>query len=186
MDIYTVITTVVPLDKCKDFIYAPETLKLMPKIISFVEFDGEERMERARDLLRHDADWSDIEGYDLVCIPKMFTKDNDIILEEVCDIFSKMKMENRYMKYHLGRCLQCMIHKYAKTWNDVVRLEGVIKMCNLNMDADTYIEQIEEKGIKKGYGKGELNMARRFAEEFGIDKATAISGFSKDQILNGL
>lgn len=182
--VYSVITTIVPLENCMESYSPSETMLYLPKIISFNEFDGDKRLENARIKVRNDEEWDDVEGYDLVNIPKMFDKGNDIALEEVCELFSQMRMSNRFIKYALGRCLQCMISKYAKSLDDVFRLEEMINMVSLKGDADAYIEEIREEARVEGKLEERLDLARKFARSFDIDEVARISGLSKDQILS--
>lgn len=180
LPVFSVITTTVPLEGCDQYVFSSPTNKFLPIIISFNEFDGNQRLEKARIKVRNNEWWNDVEGYDLVNIPKMFDDGNDMILEEVCVLFSKMRMENKYIKYALGRCLRCMISKYAITLDDVARLEGVIDMFKLKGDAYAYLEEIREEGRVEG----RVDLARKIAERLGMAEAVEISGLSEDQILN--
>jgi hypothetical protein len=59
-------------------------------------------------------------------IPKMFTSNQDIVLEEVCELLPHAKIEDNDFKLELIFEMQCVIHKYAKTLDDIERLEGEI------------------------------------------------------------
>ena len=200
--VYSVITTSLPLDKCMDTYSSTETFKYTPHIISFKEFDGEKRLEEARARVIKEEFFDGIQGYDLINIPKMFDENNAEILEEVCELFSKMKMEDQDMKFRLSMALAAVISIYAKTDKDIIRLKEVINMIEVRSDTRQFIlesfhEELEEERLKgiqkaeeekqKGIQKAEeekLSLARQFAEKIDIEIVAEISGFSKEEILN--
>ena len=85
----------------------------------------------------------------------MFKKDNELILEEVCKLLSQMKVEDLEFRENMKICMQCVIHKYAKTIEDIQRLEEVIK---LTRKFETYEETLtrigKEEGIEQGIEQG--------------------------------
>lgn len=195
LPVYSAITTPIPLNKCTKVYCPSETLKFLPRIISFNEFDGEERLEYARAKIDKNETFSDIECYDLINIPKMFDENRTEVLEEVCNIFSKIKIEDKEEKFRLTNCLKCVINKYAETIEDINRLIEVIDMVKVTEDTrqivrDVFKEELEEasekaeeKGMEKGIKKERVNLARKFAERFNIDEVAEISGLTKEQIL---
>ena len=154
--VVSVITTTVPLDKCLKEMKISETKILKPIIISFPEFDGEEKLENLRNKINRGEIVDEMEALDLLFITKMFKKDNEIILEEVCELLSKLKVEDPEFKENMKTCMQCVIHKYAKTIEDIKRLEKVI---NLTRTFKTFEETLKsigkEEGEKIGIEKGE-------------------------------
>ena len=119
--VVSVITTTVPLEKCLKEMKISETKILKPIIISFPEFDGEEKLENLRNKINNGKIIDEMEALDLLFITKMFKKDNELILEEVCELLSKMKVEDLEFKENMKICMQCVIHKYAKTIEDIQR-----------------------------------------------------------------
>ena len=89
-----------------------------------------------------------------------------------------------------------MIHKYAKTLDDINRLEEVINMTKVVNHRKEFIKNIQQKGIKQGINQGrkegikqgqkegEIKLARKIAETIGIEETTKITGISKEEILN--
>ena len=153
--VVSVITTTVPLEKCLKEMKISETKILKPIIISFPEFDGEEKLENLRNKINNGKIIDEMEALDLLFITKMFKKDNELILEEVCELLSKMKVEDLEFKENMKICMQCVIHKYAKTIEDIQRLEKVIK---LTRKFETYEETLtrigKEEGIEQGRKQG--------------------------------
>ena len=179
--IYSVITTPIPLKKCEKNIILAKQSYLSQKY---------------KNKIKNDEYFSNTEGYDLINIPRMYEKNNEEILEKVCIIFSKMKMKDDLIKYELGKCLECVIHKYAKTLDDINRLEEVINMTKVVNHRKEFIKNIQQKGIKQGINQGrkegikqgqkegEIKLARKIAETIGIEETTKITGISKEEILN--
>ena len=117
-------------------------------------------------------------------------------------------MKDDLIKYELGKCLECVIHKYAKTLDDINRLEEVINMTKVVNHRKEFIKNIQQKGIKQGINQGrkqgikqgikqglnqgikqgqkegEIKLARKIAETIGIEETTKITGISKEEILN--
>ena len=92
------------------------------------------------------------------------------MLEEVCKLLSQMKVEDLEFKENMKICMQCVIHKYAKTIEDIQRLEKVIK---LTRKFETYEETLtrigKEEGEKIGIEKGE-KIGIEKGEKIGMDK----------------
>lgn len=176
--VVSVITTTEPLEKCLKEMNINKTKILKPIIISFPEFDGEEKLKAIRKRTENDELFSEEEAIEIIFLLRMFTKDQTETLEEVCKIFSKLKVEDPDFKERMKFCMQCIIHKYAKTLDDIKRLEKVI---NLTIKYEDYIEKQREEGIKEG----ELKMAQKFAISDGIEKASEISGFTVEEIETG-
>ena len=168
--VVSVITTTVPLEKCLKEMKISETKILKPIIISFPEFDGEEKLENLRNKINNGKIIDEMEALDLLFITKMFKKDNELILEEVCELLSKMKVEDLEFKENMKICMQCVIHKYAKTIEDIQRLEKVIK---LTRKFETYEETLtrigKEEREKIGIEKGE-KIGIEKGEKIGMDK----------------
>lgn len=186
LPVYSTITTPTPLNKCTKYYYPSETLKYLPRIISFNEFDGNERLEYARAKINKNETFSAVECYDLINIPKMFDGNNAEILEEVCDIFSKIKIEDPEMRFRLTNCLECIIHKYARTNNDINRLKEVINMAKVSEDTRQIVREVYKDEIEEESEKREINLAIKFIDKIGIDEVVKISGLSKEQILNSI
>ena len=97
-------------------------------------------------------------------------------------------MKDSLIKYELGKCLECMIHKYAKTLDEINRLEEVINMTKVVNHRKVFIKNIQQKGIKQGIKQGEkegeIKLARKIAETIGIEETAKLTGIKKEEILN--
>ena len=204
LPVYSVITTPIPLNKCTNTYWPSKTLKYIPHIISFNELDGNKKLEYARSKINEDECFSNLEAYDLINIPKMFNENNDEVLEEVCNLFSKMKMEKKIDKFKLGKGLECVINKYGRSTDDIKRLTDMINMTKVSEDVrqivrEVYKDELDEERmkvkeermkVKEERMKAEkerekrIDLARKFAEKLSIEEVVEISGLSKEQILN--
>ena len=119
----------------------------------------------------------------------MFKKDNELILEEVCELLSKMKVEDLEFKENMKICMQCVIHKYAKTIEDIQRLEKVI---NLTRKFETYEETLtrigkeegEKIGMDKGIKKEKEELAKKLLEMGdSMEKVKKVTNLSQEKII---
>ena len=170
----SVLTTTEPLEKCLKELNISKTKILKPIIISFPEFDGDEKLRKIREKVNNDELFSEEEAIEIIFLLRMFRKNHAEILEEVCELFSKLKVEDPEFKVRMKFCMQCIIHKYAKTLDDIKRLEKVI---NLTIKYEDYIEKQREEG--------KLELAQTIAKVDGIQKAIQLSGFTQKEIETG-
>lgn len=89
----------------------------------------------------------------------------------------------------------CVIHKYAKTVEDIKRLEEVIGLPNAKTARQFFEDKLFNEGKAEGFSEGRtegfsegrteghLEMAVKFVEKFGVDAVADASGFSRDEIL---
>lgn len=174
LPVYSVITTPLPKERCKEY-YVSGTTIFIPKIISYDEMDGRAKLEEHRKRVNNGVLFTNEEGYELILILRMIDEHNMEILEEVCDLYYRMKLSNPSVKWELGKCLECLINKYADTLEDINYLEGLIHMEEIN---NLRIER--EKRIHE---EGRLELAREFVKEFGADKVSKISRIDKKLLL---
>ena len=165
-----------------------ETKILKPIIISFPEFDGKKKLENLRNKINNGEIIDEMEALDLLFITKMFKKDNELILEEVCELLSKLKVEDLEFKEKMKICMQCVIYKYAKTIEDVQRLEKVIK---LSRKFETYEETLtrigkeegEKIGIEKGIKKEKEELAKKLLEMGdSMEKVKELTNLSQEKL----
>ena len=105
-----------------------------------------------------------------------------------------LKVDDEKYKYELTLELRCIIHKYAKTEEDIYNLEKVIGL----IEAKTAMEYHEAELIKKGKAEGKsegkaegklegitegsFEMALKIKHEFGIEKALEMSDFTIEEL----
>ena len=115
----------------------------------------------------------------------MFKKDNELMLEEVCKLLSQMKVEDLEFKENMKICMQCVIHKYAKTIEDIQRLEKVI---NLTRKFETYEETLtrigKEEGEKIGIQKEKEELAKKLLEMGdSVEKVEKVTNLSQEKLI---
>lgn len=74
--------------------------------------------------------------------------------------------------------MDCVIHKYVKTVEDIKRLEKVIGLSKAN----TARYFVEQRIFNEGYAEGQLLMAIKLVGKFGVDVVCEISGFSREEL----
>ena len=185
--VISVIRTPLPLHKCLKYYWKSKSLLFAPLIISMLDFDGRLILSNISEKINNNEIISKVEAMNLVMLPKMFSKNQEIILEKVCKLLRKLKVEDKDYKYELVLEMRCVIHKFAKTIDDINRLEGVIGLEESMTAMEFQRKLLEEKffndGIMKGKQDGKLALARQLVDTFGIDEMVKATGFSKDELL---
>ena len=107
------------------------------------------------------------------------------MLEEVCKLLSQMKVEDLEFKENMKICMQCVIHKYAKTIEDIQRLEKVIK---LTRKFETYEETLtrigKEEGEKIGIQKEKEELAKKLLEMGdSVEKVEKVTNLSQEKLI---
>ena len=181
--VYTVFTTPVSREKCLSC-YNSGNVMIIPKIISYSDMDGGGKLKEYGEKVHKDEYFSNVEGYGLIIVPRMFGERGSEVLEEVVDLFAKMKMKDPNVRYHLAKCLECIINKYAKTLDDINRLEEMMDMEKITNLREQYIQNIRNEEREEGREEGKINLARKFIEKYGIDEVAKISGIDKELLKN--
>ena len=108
-----------------------------------------------------------------------------------------------FFKLELIFGMRCVIHKYAKTVEDIKRLEEVIGLPNAKTARQFFEDKLFNEGKAEGFSEGRtggfsegrtegfsegrteghLEMAVKFVEKFGVDAVADTRGFSRDEIL---
>lgn len=86
--------------------------------------------------------------------------------------------------------MDCVIHKYAKTVEDIKRLEKVIGLSKANTARQFVEERIFNEGKAEGLSEGraeglsegQLLMAIKLAGKLGVDVIVDASGFSREEL----
>lgn len=172
----SVITTTLPLKNCNVNFNISPTLHFKPIVISYPEYNGSERLSTIKTKIDNKEILTKVEAMNLVMIPKMFTSNQDIVLEEVCELLPHAKIEDNDFKLELIFEMQCVIHKYAKTLDDIERLEGEIGL----QEAMTAKQFQDQKLIEQG----EFKVALKVKKLFGIKSALLIADFTEEELEN--
>ena len=197
-NVVSYIVTPQPLNKCCKLICPCENVFFKPNLISLTSnYNGEEVLNTLTNrILKQGCVLSKKEALTIVMLPRMFQENHEEILEKACLLLKKVKIEDMKFKSELILEMQCTIHKYAKTDEDILRLEEVIGMHKIegisdypdNWHLDEFYNMGYSKGLSEGesngFSNGELSMALKIKEALGIDEAVRISGLSKDTIEN--
>lgn len=123
---------------------------------------------------------TEIEAFEILDVVRMFESNQHIVLEKICYTLPKIKIDSTdFFKLELIICMDCVIHMYAKTVEDIKRLEKVINLPNAN----TARKFFEDRLFNDGMTEGRLEMAASFVDRFGLDAVAEVSGFSREELL---
>ena len=93
-------------------------------------------------------------------------------------------MEDLEFKENMKICMQCVIHKYAKTIEDIQRLEKVIK---LTRKFETYEETLTRIGREQEKRKNEKEkeeMAKKLLEmNIPMEKVKEVTNLNREKII---
>ena len=109
-------------------------------------------------------------------IPRMIQENHEEVLETVCELLPRIKLEDKDFYLELVFEMDCIIHKYARTLKDIDRLEKVIGLKPIMTAREFQDKLLIEKGA--------LEDARKFVSELGVDMVSRISGFSREELLD--
>ena len=187
--VISAIRTPLPLEKCQSVFEKSPTLCLRPWIISYINLDGTKRLSTITSIIKRKETLTRVQAINLVMIPKMFSKNQDQILEMVCVLLRDCTVEDSDFKLELTLQMRCVIHKYARTIEDIIRLEGVIglqkAMTAMEFQHQSLIKQGFDQGIEQGVDQGKFEMALEIKEKHGIEEAVLLSGFSREELERG-
>lgn len=184
--VISTITTIAPLEECERVLRKSMTQTLKPIIKSYISSNAEKILNSISDKIISGETLSEVEALELIMLPKRFTSGHEEVLNKVCQLFKMLKVDDEKYKYELTLELRCIIHKYAKTEEDIYYLEKVIGL----IEAKTAMEYHEAELIKKGKAEGILEgktegsfeMALKIKHEFGIEKALEMSDFTIEEL----
>ena len=112
-------------------------------------------------------EFSDIDGLELINLPRCCTKNHEKAIELICEELFNLKIETSYVKNELIYSIQCMIHKYAKTDEDIIRLEEMIGLRQVMKKRNPVLDAMERQGVLKGRKEGIA-----IGEKKDVDKGT--------------
>ena len=194
--VYSVITTSIPRHRCLNELKISSTDIFRPKIISYLDFEGEKILNRLKIKIKNKNFLTKLQLLSLILVIRTFPKNNSEILEEICGLIKKAKSKDKEFKMEMIYCSRYIIHKYAKTVDDIIRLEEVVGLKKA-ITCGSIIEDIKKEGEARGEAigeargeiKGSLSILNTLVTDpdfnLSIDLLVEKFGFTSEQILNG-
>ena len=197
--VISVITTTLPRDRCLGELWFSSTDLLRPKIISFPDENAWKRLNSMLDKAKKQEEFSDVEGLELINLPRCCTKDHEKAIELICEELLNLNIEDSYVKNELIYAMQCMIHKYARTDEDILRLEGMIELRQVIDKRSPVLDAMKYEGRKEGRKEGieigreeERNdtlkvlcgLVKSSPVDSTMEKVIGSLGFSMDEVMN--
>lgn len=197
--VISVITTTVPVEKCLNGLWISLTDLFTHFIISLPDDNAWKRLNIMLDKAKN-QEFSDIDGLELINLPRCCTKNHEKAIELICEELFNLKIETSYVKNELIYSMQCMIHKYAKTDEDIIRLEEMIGLRQVMKKRNPVLDAMERQGVlkgrkegiaigeKKGIDKGTLRVLNQLVNDstnnYSVEQLAEKFGYSVEEILN--
>ncbi len=109
---------------------------------------------------------------------KCLQKKQEVVLENVCILLPQDRINDVNFKLELIFEMECVIHKYGKTIEDIDRLEEAIGM----QEAKTARQYQDQKLIQKGYNQCAFELTLKLKKEIGIEEIYGLTGISKAEL----
>ena len=151
-------------------------------IISYAEMDGKKILNTMKTKIGSEEVLTKVEAMNLIMIPKMFTSNQDVVLEDVCEFLPKLKLDDEEFKLELIFEMRCVIHKYAKTLDDINRLEEVIGLQEAVTAKQFQDQKLINQGITRGRVQGAFEIVLNAKKILGIENALKICDFTKEEL----
>ena len=161
-----------------------------------MDFNGEKILNRLKTKIKNNNFLTKLQLLSLILVIRTFPKNNSEILEEICSLIKIAKSKDKEFKMEMVYCSRYIIHKYAKTVEDILRLEEVVGL-NKAVTCGSIIENIkkegeaigEARGKAIGEARGSLSILNALVTDpdfdLSIDLLVEKFGFTSEQILNG-
>ena len=205
--VISVISTTVPQEKCLNELWISPTDLLKPIIKSLPYKGAWQRLNILIDKCKNQEEFSAIEGLELINMPRCCTKNQALAVEMICEELLNLKMKDQFVKNELIYSMQCMIHQYAKTEKDIIRLEEMINLKTIIEERSPVLDSMKREGEKIGRKEGEIigeERGRKEGEKIGeergilkvlndlekdvdkdiVEKLAKKYGYTKEDILN--
>ena len=207
--VISVITTTVPIEKCLKELKFSQTDIFRPLIKSLPYKGSWKRLNILINKANNQEEFSDEEAVELINLPRFCLDNQDIAVEKICNVLFNLKVADAYIKNELIYSMQCMIHKYAKTEKDIIRLEGLIGLKSISEKRSQVLDNMERQGFLKGrtqgitlgkiegrtegrtegISEGKLDILNAWANDSNsnvtVEELAERFGFTVDEILNG-
>ena len=150
LPVISAITTTIPLEKCLKEMWISPTDYLKPLIKSLPYEGAWKRLNILIDKCKKQEEFSAIEGLELINMPRHCTKDQDLAVEMICKELLNLNIEDQFVKNELIYSMQCMIHQYAKTAQDITRLEEMIGLQKIMKERSPVLDNMKREGRNEG------------------------------------
>ena len=87
----------------------------------------------------------------------------------ICEELLNLKMKDQFVKNELIYSMQCMIHQYAKTEEDIIRLEEMINLKTIMEERSPVLDSMKREGEMIGRKEGEM-IGRKEGEKIGEER----------------
>ena len=156
MPVLTVITTTVPEEKCLKELNFSKSDSFKPCIKS-LPYDGAwDDLNMMVDKIKNQELFTKSDGLKFITLPRCCKYNQELAVEKICEVLLDMKVENRFILIELIYCMQCIIHKYAKTDENILRLQEMIGLKELKIERMNILDEMKAEGKIEGKAEGKI------------------------------
>ena len=105
----------------------------------------------------------------------------------ICEELLNLKMKDQFVKNELIYSMQCMIHQYAKTEEDIIRLEEMINLKTIIEERSPVLDSMKREGEMIGEERGILKVLNDLEKDVDkdiVEKLAKKYGYTTEDILN--
>ena len=188
LPVISIITTTIPYEKCLNELWISKTDLFKPIIKSLPQKDSWKKLNNMLNKAKKHEEFSNIEGLELINMPRYCTENQAKAVELICEELPNLKLKDTHIKNELIYSMQCMIHKYAKTDEDVLKLEEVIGLKQVVKDRSPVLDNMKRQGILQGREEGILYALNELANDsennYNIEKLAQKLGYTVKEVKN--
>ena len=188
--VLSLITTPVPLEKCSKEFYYSKTDFFAPMIDSFPYMGAWKDLNNMIDRIKNNEVFTKTEGLYFITLPRCCKHDQEKAVEKICEVLLDINIEDHFAKIELVYCMQCLIHKYAKTDDDIKRLQKVIGLDDLVAEKRTILDETRLEGEARGKAEIKQEYLDIFnsldsERQYTVEELAGKFGFTADELSKG-
>ena len=192
LPVISIIITTVPYENCLKELWISKTDYFKPIIKSLPYKDAWEKLNKTLDKARNNEKFSNIEGLELINMPRYCTENQAEAVELICNELPNLNLDDPFVKNELIYSMQCMIHKYAKTDKDIKKLEERIGLKQIVPSRSPVLDNMKRQGVLEGIEKGReegiiyvlTELANDPDNDYNIEKIAYKLGYSVKEVTN--
>lgn len=121
----TIFITKEPLSKCSKE-YEDGQVTYTPTLISFADYDSKKHLSTIENKINNEEYFTKVEALDTLFIVENCDEKQSEALNKTCELFPKIAVDTEF-KEILRKALQCVIHQYAVSIDEIKKLEKLLK-----------------------------------------------------------
>ena len=179
-----------PLDRCLKEFYYSETDLLTPRIESLPRDGAWDDLNMMIDKVKDKKVFTKRDCLSFITLPRCCKHDQEKAVEKICEVLLDINVEEHFTLIELAYCMECLIHKYAKNDEEIIRLQEMIGLEELKFERRTIFDEVrlETKAETQAEDKqanldilNSLNPERQYS----VAELALMFGFTPDELNYG-